>query len=110
METSFKAVAQGIAVGVEGAAALIIAYAALEALWGAAVAVIRGHSRKGLRKQAWLRFGVWLLLALEFELAADIVRTAVAPSWTDIGQLAAIAVIRTFLNHYLEKDLDQPYA
>jgi uncharacterized membrane protein len=45
-----------------------------------------------------MRFGVWLLLGLEFELAADIVRTAIAPTWTDIGHLAAIGVIviRTF--------------
>jgi uncharacterized membrane protein len=34
------------------------------------------------------------------------VRTAISPSWDDIGQLAAIAVIRTFLNYFLERDLD----
>ena len=41
-----------------------------------------------------------------YMLAADIVRTAIAPSWDDIGQLAAIAVIRTFLNYFLERDLE----
>jgi len=55
----------------------------------------------------WLRFGVWLMLGLEFELAADIVRTAIAPSWTEIGQLGAIAVIRTFLNYFLERDVER---
>jgi uncharacterized membrane protein len=54
-----------------------------------------------------MRFAVWLLLGLEFELAADIIRTANAPTWTDIGQLAAIGVIRTFLNYFLEKDLEK---
>ena len=54
----------------------------------------------------WLGFGVWLLLGLEFELAADIIRTAIAPSWADIGQLGAIAVIRTFLNYFLERDVE----
>jgi uncharacterized membrane protein len=110
VQTLFKQIAENIAVGVEAGAALMIAYGALEALWGAIFAVIRGHSKSGLRKEVWLRFGVWLLLALEFELAADIVRTAIAPTWTDIGQLAAIGVIRTFLNHFLEKDLEKPYA
>jgi hypothetical protein len=43
---------------------------------------------------------------LEFALGADIVRTAIAPTWDDIGQLAAIAAIRTFLNFFLERDLD----
>jgi len=60
----------------------------------------------GARKAVWQRFGVWLLLGLEFELAADIIRTVVSPSWVDIGQLGAIAVIRTFLNYFLEKDLE----
>lgn len=53
----------------------------------------------------WVR--VWLLLGLEFELAADIVRSAISPSWTQIGQLAAIAIIRTFLNYFLEKDVER---
>jgi len=59
------------------------------------------------KKEVWLRFGVWLLLGLEFELAADIIRSAIAPTWAEIGQLAAIAVIRTFLNYFLEQDLDR---
>ena len=61
----------------------------------------------GERKEIWRRFGMWLLLGLEFELAADIIDSVVAPSWQDIGQLGAIAVIRTFLNYFLEKDLDE---
>lgn len=50
-------------------------------------------------------FAGWLVLALEFLLAADILRTAISPTWTDIGQLAAIAAIRTFLNYSLAHDL-----
>jgi hypothetical protein len=60
----------------------------------------------GWRKALFRRFGVWLLLGLEFALAADIVRSAISP-WDDIGQLAAIAAIRTFLNHFLERDLGE---
>jgi uncharacterized membrane protein len=45
------------------------------------------------------------MLGLEFELAADIIRSAISPSWTDVGQLAIIAAIRTFLNYFLEKDI-----
>ena len=58
-------------------------------------------------RQIWQRFGVWLLLGLEFELAADIIRTVVSPTWQDIGELAAIAAIRTFLNYFLEKDVER---
>ncbi len=42
---------------------------------------------------------------LEFQLAADILRTAVAPSFEEIGQLAAVAAIRTALNYFLERDI-----
>jgi uncharacterized membrane protein len=46
------------------------------------------------------------LLGLEFELAADIIGSVISPTWEDIGELAAIAVIRTFLNFFLERDLE----
>jgi len=47
----------------------------------------------------------WLAAALTFQLAGDIVHTAVTPTWDDIGRLAAIAVIRTFLTYFLERDI-----
>jgi len=51
------------------------------------------------------RFATWILLGLEFALAADILRTAVAPTWDDISKLAVIATIRTMLNYFLAKDI-----
>lgn len=54
-----------------------------------------------------MQFGIWRLLGLEFQLAADVVRTVIAPRWNEIGQLAAIGLIRTFLNYFLEKDLKE---
>jgi uncharacterized membrane protein len=56
-------------------------------------------------KDVWLRLAGWILLALEFTLAADIVRTSISPSWEDLGKLAAIAAIRTVLSIFLERDL-----
>lgn len=52
-----------------------------------------------------LRFGTWLALALEFQLAADILATTIAPSTQTLVQLGAIAAIRTFLNYFLQKEL-----
>lgn len=52
-----------------------------------------------------LNFGRWLSLALEFQLAADIVNTTVAPSFDALAKLAVIALIRTFLNFFLTKEL-----
>ena len=54
-----------------------------------------------------LELGRWLGLALEFEIAADILRTAVAPTWNEIGQLAAIIVLRTALNFFLRKEIEK---
>ena len=107
MEEIFKSSATAIALGVEAAAALIIAFGAAEAFYSILRSFFATQPELGARKQIWLRFGVWLLLGLEFELAADVVRTAISPTWAEIGQLAAIAVIRTFLNYFLEKDLEK---
>jgi uncharacterized membrane protein len=52
------------------------------------------------------RFGTWLALALEFQLAADILATTINPSMEELIKLAIIAVIRTFLNYFLSKELD----
>lgn len=53
-----------------------------------------------------LRFGSWLALALECQLGADILATTIAPSFETLGQLGAIALIRTFLNYFLNKELE----
>jgi uncharacterized membrane protein len=104
MEEFFKAWTQRIASGVETSAALIIAIAAFEATLRA---LLRFVHRTALSSEAIrLRLGRWLSLALEFELAADILRTAVAPTWNEIGQLAAIVVLRTALNFFLQKEID----
>jgi uncharacterized membrane protein len=53
-----------------------------------------------------LCFGAWLSLALEFQLGSDIVATTISPSFDSLGLLAAIAIIRTFLNYFLAKELE----
>jgi uncharacterized membrane protein len=90
----------------EAAAVIVVTFGSLEAfvklLWlGATPGTTHGE-----RKAIWRRFGVWLLLGLEFALAADIIGSVVSPTWQDIGELGAIAVIRTFLNYFLERDLE----
>ena len=51
----------------------------------------------------------YLALALEFQLGADILATAVAPGWDAIGKLAAIAVIRTGLNFFLRREMAEQF-
>lgn len=52
----------------------------------------------------------FLAIALEFQLGADILSTAVAPSWDAIGKLGAIAVIRTALNYFLSREMHEEVA
>lgn len=108
MEELFKHYASHVALFVEAIAAIVITVGAIQAVIGLLNPSGKNPAKPFRRKKmVWLRFGIWLLLGLEFELAADIVRTAIAPSWTDIGQLGAIAVIRTFLNYFLERDVER---
>lgn len=53
-----------------------------------------------------LELGKILAISLEFLLAADILRTAVSPTWADIGKLASIAILRTLLNFFLDRELN----
>ncbi len=66
-------------------------------------------STAGHRAEAdvWLRLGRWLVAGLTFQLAADILATAITTSWEEVARLAAIAAIRTFLNFFLERDLTE---
>jgi uncharacterized membrane protein len=109
MEELFKTTANWIALTVELAAALMIAYGAIEAIIGLLTPrrQLDGAKPFHKRRKVFLHFGVWLLLGLEFELAADIVRSAISPTWSDIGQLGAIAAIRTVLNYFLERDIQE---
>jgi uncharacterized membrane protein len=68
-------------------------------------AIANGQTGEIEGRQIWLRFATWILLALEFALAADILRTAVAPTWDNISKLAVIDTIRTMLNYFLAKDI-----
>ena len=90
----------------EGMAVLVVAYGVTEAFVRLLRLLSQPSATIGVRKQIWRRFGTWLLLGLEFALAADIIGSVVSPTWADIGELAAIAVIRTFLNYFLEHDLE----
>ena len=97
----------------EGAAAFIIAIAVIEGVFRTLLLILQSFSGNEAssaheaKEDVRLRLGRWLALALEFLLAADILRTAVAPTWSEIGQLAAIATIRTALNFFLQLEIDR---
>ncbi len=95
-----------LATGVEGASGIIVGIAVLEALWRSlGLFFLRQGTPESLKEAIRLRLGRWLSVVLEFLLAADILRTAIAPNWNDIGKLAAIAGIRTALNYFLQREV-----
>jgi uncharacterized membrane protein len=102
-----KYIIEAIARCVEFAAALIIAVATVEALIKAALIFAQRNRPASAKNEVRLTLGRWLAVALEFELAADILNTAVTPTWTDIEKLAAIAALRTALNYFLEREIRQ---
>ena len=106
MEELFQALAIRIALCVEASAALLIAVGAVEALYQTVRRFAPAFHGVIHKRQIWVGFATWLLLALEFELAADVIRSAISPTWSDIGQLGAIAAIRTVLNYFLERDIE----
>jgi uncharacterized membrane protein len=100
-----KYVIQTIARGVEFAAAVIIAIAAVEATVKAIAIFLHRNTPASAKNEVRMTLGRWLAVALEFELAADILNTAVTPTWSDIEKLAAIAALRTALNYFLEREI-----
>jgi uncharacterized membrane protein len=110
IEHGFRLVASFVALGVEAVAVVVIAFGAIETLLGLFGLIRRSDSLHGGVRQVWVRFAGWILLSLEFTLAADILRTVIAPTWEEIGKLAAIAAIRTALNYFLGLDIREAEA
>ncbi|HET9535383.1 MAG TPA: DUF1622 domain-containing protein [Mesorhizobium sp.] len=68
-----------------------------------ALASVSGHEQR----EVWIRYARWLVAGLTLQLGADIIETAITTSWDAVGRIAAIAIIRTFLNYFLERDLSE---
>jgi len=88
-----------IAAFIIGTAILRVLFSYLTFLWVA--------KKKVSKEELRVQFGSSVAVALELLLGADVLATAVAPSWDDIGKLAAIAVLRTGLNFFLGKELKE---
>jgi uncharacterized membrane protein len=107
MEELLRVIANHVALAAETIAVLIAAFGVLHAVLAALGILVRGPRGAHWGRRIWANFGNWLLGSLQFALAADIVRTTIAPTWEQIGELGAIAAIRTFLSYFLERDLNE---
>lgn len=106
MEQSLEVLAHYTALTIDLIAILVIGIASIEALFGA-VRVLFGSMPDRAKRDVWLRFARWLSAGLTFQLAADIVHTAITPTWDEVGKVAAIAAVRTFLTFFLDRDIER---
>lgn len=73
-------------------------------LKGISILFGQGAGSRAMR-EVYVRYGHWLIGALTFQIAADIIETSFAPTWQDIGRLGAVAAIRALLGLTLDHDL-----
>lgn len=104
MEHVLLVVAEHVALGLEAMAILVIVGGSAQAFAFAMVHMLDRRDPSHARG-VWLRYCRWLVAGMTFLIAADAVHTTVAPTWADIGQLAALTGIRTFLSYFLERDM-----
>ena len=106
VEQHVRAGVEWLRLGLEALGALVIGIGVLVGLASIVRQLVKDPAGRDFTKVR-LAFARYLVLALELQLAADILSTTVAPTWDRIGKLAAIAVIRTALNHFLNREIEQ---
>lgn len=105
MEEWLQLVTKDAVVAIDAMAFVVVAIGTVQAfILGLWTAFLAPEAQRGFRR-VLVRYERWLVAGLTFQLAADIIGTSIAPSWEAVGKLGAIAVIRTFLNFFLERDL-----
>ena len=105
-EVVLRTVVGYLAAATEIAAAVVIGWGVLQAVLAAALGVVRGTGNEvSGTESVRLRLGRVLALGLEFTLASDVLRTAVAPTRSDILTLGAVILLRTLLNLFLEREI-----
>jgi uncharacterized membrane protein len=106
MDELLRTYAQYVSWLVEAIAITTIALGSLEAVVQMVRIAVTRRVTGIERRTVWLNFARWLVAGLTFQLAADIVGTTSAPTWQEVGRLAAIAAIRTFLSYFLDREVD----
>ena len=108
LESWLKIIVDYLAAGAEIAAAIVIGLGIIRGIWDY-LRQLLSHSKKHVDATEGIRLelGRVLVLGLEFTVASDILRTAVAPTRQDILNLGAIVLLRTLLNYFLEREIQQ---
>ena len=106
METLLQDAARQVAVVINVIAIVVVGGGVVQAIVGLSRGMVTRTATLAVKRALWLEFSRWLIAGLTFQLAADVVETAIAPTWDDLGKFAAIAAIRTLLSWSLDRDID----
>ena len=107
MQSAIVQLAELIARAIELVMLAVISVGTLVTVAALIKGLIKGERMPSHVREIWMRYAAWILLALEFALAADLIDTIIAPTWEEIGQLGAIAGIRIALGYFLGRDISE---
>lgn len=105
MEDIVQDATRQIALAINVIAVVLVLGGVVAAIFGLFREVVRGTATLVAKRALWMDLARWLIAGLTLQLAADIVETAIAPTWEALGQFAAIAAIRTLLSYSLDRDM-----
>ena len=106
MESLLHDAARHLALALQAVAIIVVAVGSARVLVEVGRLALVAGGDEARWRAAWLGYARWLVAGLTFQLAADIVSTSFAPSWDDVGRLAAVAAIRTFLSYFLDHEME----
>ena len=102
-----RQITEYVALGVDIIMVTIVTVGSIRAVMAVVNCIRKGKGLAPGIREIWLHYAAWILLALEFALAADLIDTVITPSWEDIGQLGSIAAIRIALGYFLGRDISE---
>ena len=105
MHDWLDAITRDVALVVNVMALVIIVIGTVEAFIVGLGVMFRPSATGHERREAWLRYARWLVAGLTFQLAADLIETAIKPSWDELARLTVVALVRILLNLSLEHDV-----
>ncbi len=106
MESLLQVAAGYVTLALQAVAIVIVAFGSARAVVNIARSAFASHPGMAEQRAEWLDYARWLVATLTFQLAADIVATSFAPTWDELGRLVLVAVVRTFLSYFLDREME----
>ncbi len=106
MDALINDAAHYVALAIEAIAIVVIAIGTLQAIVDVFRVSLVSHKSAVQKRAVWMEYARWLVAGLTFQLAADVVNTSFAANWDEVGRLAAVAAIRTFLSYFLDREVE----